>query len=570
MGPAGASGAPPRDRVSRRSRLLLAGGIAVALVVAGAVAGLALISRSGSVGSALGAPRFVEETAASGLEHTYSGGDSTYDTGGGVAVFDCDGDRRPDIYMAGGAAQASLFRNESPTGGALRFARVTSPVTDLTDVSGAYPIDVDGDGIVDLVVLRAGGARVLRGLGDCRFAEANATFGLSPKPEMTTAFSATWEGSAALPTLAFGNYVDPNSGGPAGYRCGDNELFRPDASGTRYAAAIPLEPGYCALSMLFSDWDGSGRRDLRVSNDRQYYNNETGGEQLWRVEPGQPPRLYTDADGWVLLQLWGMGIASYDVTGDGYPDVYLTSQAANTLQTLLSGPAQPTYRDIALKRHIEATRPDVGGDALPSTAWHPEFQDVNNDGFMDLFISKGNVNEIPDYAAKDPSNLFLGQPDGMYVEAAQAAGIVTFDRGRGAALADFNLDGLLDLVEVTLDTPVHVWRNVGAGTASAPAQLGGWLALRLAQPGGNRDAIGAWVEVKTGDTVTRREVTVGGGHIGGQLGWLHFGLGPVTDPQVRVTWPDGEVGPWMRVAANQFLDVERGAVEARPWVPAGS
>lgn len=554
--------------MSRRSRSLLAGGIAITLVaVAVVVAGVALLPRSGSAGSALGAPRFVDETAASGLEHTYSGGDSTYDTGGGVAVFDCDGDGRPDIYVAGGAAPASLFRNVSATGGALRFSRVTSPVTDLTDVTGAYPIDVDADGIVDIAVLRGGGAQLLRGIGDCRFTEANQAWGLAPKPEMTTAFSATWEGSATLPTLAFGNYVDPSSGGQSGYRCGDNELFRPDASGTRYAAAIPLAPGYCALSMLFSDWDGSGRRDLRVSNDRQYYDNETGGEQLWRIDPGQPPRLYTDVDGWVLLQLWGMGIASYDVTGDGHPDVYLTSQGANTLQTLLNGPAQPTYRDIALKRQIEATRPDVGGDPLPSTAWHPEFQDVNNDGFMDLFISKGNVNAIPDYAAKDPSNLFLGQPDGMYVEAAEAAGIVTFDRGRGAALADFNMDGLLDLVEVTLDTPVHVWRNVGAGTAGAPMPMGGWLALRLAQPGGNRDAIGAVIEVKTGDVVARRELTIGGGHIGGQLGWTHFGLGAATEAQVRVTWPDGEQGPWMRVAADQFAGIDRGAAQATTWSP---
>ena len=61
--------------------------------------------------------------------------------------------------------------------------------------------------------------------------------------------------------------------------------------------------------MLFSDWDGSGRRDLRVTNDRQYYDNEVGSEQLWRVAPGEAPRLYTAADGWAFLQLWGMGIA---------------------------------------------------------------------------------------------------------------------------------------------------------------------------------------------------------------------------------------------------------------------
>ena len=79
--------------------------------------------------------------------------------------------------------------------------------------------------------------------------------------------------------------------------------------------------------MLFSDWDRSGRRDLRVSNDRHYYSElGDGQEQLWRFAPGEAPRLYTADDGWVTVQIWGMGIGSYDVTGDGYPEAYLTSQ----------------------------------------------------------------------------------------------------------------------------------------------------------------------------------------------------------------------------------------------------
>ena len=98
---------------------------------------------------------------------------------------------------------------------------------------------------------------------------------------------------------------------------------------------------------------------------------------------------------------------------------------------------------------------------LPSTAWHPEFDDVNNDGLIDLFVSKGNIDAQPDYAIEDPSNLLLGRPDGTFAEAADKAGIVTFDRGRGAALVDLNLDGRLDLVESFYGAPVKVWRNNG-------------------------------------------------------------------------------------------------------------
>ena len=123
--------------------------------------------------------------------------------------------------------------------------------------------------------------------------------------------------------------------------------------------------------MLFSDWDRSGRRDLRISNDREFYPAAAGEEQLFRIAQGEPPVAYTDADGWAQLQIEGMGIATYDLTGDGYPEVYLTSQGPNRLQSLLSGPAQPTYRDIGLKRGVYAEVPYTGGDPLPSTAWHP-------------------------------------------------------------------------------------------------------------------------------------------------------------------------------------------------------
>jgi hypothetical protein len=539
--------------------------IALGAVLAVAVAAVAIPAVAGGIGlGGTSPPRFVEESAIAGVDHVYDG-DFEFFVGGGVAVFDCNDDGRPDLYFAGGTKPASLYRNESPVGGALRFTALADPVTDRIDVTGAYPLDIDGDGRTDLAVLRQGENELLRGLGDCRFARANEAWAFEGGDAWTTAFSAKWEGSAALPTLAFGNYKDESTDDSV-YRCLDNALIGPNPASDGYAAPVPLTPAWCALSMLFSDWDRSGRVDLRISNDRHYYGNYSGGqEQLWRMARDETPRLYTEEEGWADLSIWGMGIASYDVTGDGYPEYYLTSQADNKLQTLADGPSRPTYRDIALPRGVLGTRPFVGDTKLPSTAWHAEFQDVNNDGFIDLFVAKGNVESMPDYAAKDPSNLFLGQPDGTFKEGAEAAGILSYARGRGAALADLNLDGLLDLVEVNRRENVSVWRNVGSGDASRPKPMGDWLALQLEQPGTNRDAIGSWVEVKAGERTLRREVTVGGGHAGGQLGWIHFGLGSADTAQVRVQWPDGEQGPWQDVTANQLVVVERGASEARPW-----
>jgi hypothetical protein len=285
---------------------------------------------------------------------------------------------------------------------------------------------------------------------------------------------------------------------------------------------------------------------------------------MWRVPPGKPPGLYTQEDGWAYLRIWGMGIASRDLDLDGYPEYALTSMADNKLQTLAEVPAdgtrpRPAYADVAYPRGAIAQRPYTGGDVRPSTGWHAEFADVNNDSRPDLFFAKGNVAEMPDFAAQDPNNLLLLRDDGTFMEAGLEAGVASMGVARGATLADLNLDGLPDLVVTNRWENAEVWRNATSGA-------GHWMQLRLEMPGANRDAVGAWIEMRLPDGVYSREITVGGGQAGGSMGWWHMGLGTADAADLRVLWPDGTASEWERLPADGFYILTPEA-PARPWTP---
>ncbi len=487
-------------------------------------------------------PKFVAEKAGSGLTTAYQG-DWQYMVGGGAAVFDCNADARLDVFIAGGEGPAGLYRNISEPGGALRFAPVAG--MDEVAVTGAYPLDIDSDGITDLAVLRVGENHLLRGLGGCRFENANAAWGFDGGDAWSTAFAATWEPGAVWPTLAVGNYVNRFEEAFPWGSCTDNWLHRPDGAG--FAPPLPLKPSFCALSMLFTDWSGSGIRDLRVSNDREYYKG--GQEQLWHMEAN--PRLWTEKEGWKRLRIWGMGIAARDLDADGANEFFLTSMADNKLQVLVpTDGALPQYADQAFKRGATAHRPYTGGDLRPSTAWHAQFEDVNNDGLADLFVVKGNVSKMPDFAQKDPNNLLLQRADGTFVEAGESSGALSFANGRGGAVADFNADGKLDLLVVNRWEAPELWRNVSE-------DLGGFVTVALRQAGSNRDAIGAWLEVRTAAGLQRREITVGAGHMSGQLVPWHFGIGAAEAAEVRVIWPDGVASGWVKAAPGDAVLLQR-------------
>lgn len=481
-------------------------------------------------------PHFMDRAADLPVRQVYAGGWEHF-VGGGVAIMDCNHDGRADMFTAGGTNPARLYVNTT--------ARPGDPITfrmgdlpDMRHVTGAYPLDIDGDGWLDLFVMRVGHNMVLKGGPECHFTDVTADWHLPQRDAWTTAFSATWEKGNDWPTLAIGNYVDrSNPKGPF-EACDENELIRPE--GHKFAPNIPLRPGFCALSMLFTDWKRTGVRDLRVSNDRHYY-VKGGYEQMWHLKP---LREYGPKDGWKHVSLWGMGIASRDVNGDGMPDVMMTSMGDQLLQfnehgVLVNAPySLGTY----------AQRPFLGDDGRPSTGWHAEFADVNNDGLVDLFISKGNVDQMPSNAMKDPNNLLIQQPDGHFVERAAQAGVASLARSRGAGLVDFDGDGRLDLVVINRRAPMELWQN-------ETPETGNWAEVMPRMAGPNAFAVGAWLEMRAAGHEQDQEVTVGGGHASGHATPMHFGLGAAKDAELRVVWPDGTESGWQRVPANAAYEV---------------
>jgi len=441
--------------------------------------------------------------------HTYSG-EWNHFVGGGVAVMDCNGDSLPDIFAAGGDEQAALFINK----GTFKFEK--SDIPKIKGTTGAYPIDINADGYMDLFVLRIGKNIILKGGKNCSFTDATIEFGIPVKDQWSTAFSAWWRDDK-LPHMVVGNYVDLSDPDGPFFACDTHQLLKPSA---RNYGSTSLEPGFCSLSMLATR-DASGTMRLRISNDRQYYVRD-GYEQMWDIAEG---RFLDESDGWNKFSIWGMGIASRDITGDGRDEVVLTSMGDQLLQIAA---ADGTYSNAPFSKGTYAHRPYIGDDGRPSTGWHAQFGDVDNDGRPDLFISKGNVDQMPSNAINDPNNLLMQGLDGTFVEVGLVAGIASVERGRGAAVADFDLDGRLDILVLNRRAPLEIYRNI-------TQTVGNWLGVNLNQEGGNINAIGARVTV--GKDI--QQLSIGGGHAGGQSLPLHFGLGNLTTVDITVEWPNG-------------------------------
>jgi len=423
---------------------------------------------------------------------------------GGLAVFDFDGDGLQDIYFTNGAAGESmrkesqeysnrLFRNL----GGMRFEDVTEAagVEGHGYSMGAAAADFDNDGDVDLFVAGVFRNTLFRNLGNGAFEEITGQSGISSGE---WAVAAGWfhyddDGRADLFVV---NYADWTPGFDR--YCGDrdrglrvychpkyltpiaNRLYRNLGSGK--FEAIGERVGLSefegrGMSATFADFDANGRMDVFVTNDNLpnflFLNQDDGG-------------FIEDAllAGAALLDhgrpVASMGVDVGDFDNDGVSDLSVTALSNETFP-LFRGGSDGSFRDATVASGLaKASRAYAG--------WGNVFADFDNDGRLDLFTANSHVNDlVEDFEpfVYRQSNTVFQNLGGRFGEAMEVGAAGTY---RGAAVADFDADGLLDVVVSALGESAQLFQNVSE-TPHA------WLSLRLVGERSGRDALGARVRV---------------------------------------------------------------------------
>jgi hypothetical protein len=496
--------------------------------------------------------------------------------GAGVAWLDYDADGDVDLFVANGSRlrayppgrdpSDALYRND---GG--RFTDVTAAagLTDRAWSFGVAAADYDGDGYTDLFVTQWGRNTLYRNRGDGTFEDATERARVGDRRWGTSAAFADYDGDGWV-DLYVANYVDfelgavPGRGasptcrwraldvycGPRGLRAADDILYRNNGDGTFSDASarsgVALREPLYGLGVSWADYDNDGDLDLYVANDSTpnllFRNNGDGTF----AEVATPLGCAYSGDG---REQAGMGVDWGDYDGDGWLDLFV-SNFSHDYYTL--------YRNEGGRRFSDATfRSGVAEPTLRNLGWSVRFADFDSDGWLDLFVANGHVypqveNEPVGTEYRQRSQIFRNRGDGRLEDVSERAGpaFAAPHLSRGAAAADYDDDGDVDLAVTHLHEPPGLWRNEGSG--------GHWLSLRLRGAGPNRDAIGARVEVTAAGRTRIDEVRSGTGYLSQSDFRLHFGLGQERRAAARVRWPDGSIQELGVLEADRRWIVDQG------------
>ena len=513
--------------------------------------------------------RFIEQASASGLNFTLENNPTETKhmietMAGGLAIFDYDGDGRPDIFFTNGADVPSLNKTSPKFSNRLFHNEGNLKFRDVTDQAGlagkGYDMgvavaDFDNDGKPDIFVAGVNGSALYHNLGNGRFEDVTAKAGIKNKGWAVAAgwFDFDRDGKLDLWVVHYTKWQLPDD-----RFCGDtnlnirvychpkyfqglpSSLYRNRGDGTfedvTDRAGLAGFPGR-GMSVAFADYDHDGFPDAFVTNDNMpnflFHNKGNGTFEEVGLLTGASLR---DTGRPVA----SMGVEFKDYNNDGQPDLIVTA---------LAGETYPVFKNDGKGAFLDATYGSkLGAAAVQHSGWGLGLFDFNNDGWKDLFTANSHVNDrveqFESHVYREKDSVFVNQ-GGTFRDVSGEAGLNLTKAHRGAAFADLDGDGKIDAVVTSLGEPTELWHNV------SPASMH-WLQLHLQGTKSNRDGIGAIVRI--GNQYAEMTTTVG--YASSTDFGLHFGLGNIAlIDKIEILWPSGVKQTLHNIQSNQVLAV---------------
>ena len=513
--------------------------------------------------------RFEEVSAKAGLTfQLHNGAQGRFHQielmAGGVAAFDYDGDGCTDLFFANGAAIPSLRKTGPEYWNRLYRNRCDGTFTDVTEKAGlagqgysvaAATADFNNDGHVDLFVAGVHGNTLYRNRGDGTFEDVTAKAGISGAMWAVSAGWFDYDNDGWL-DLFVSNYVawdaasEPECGEPGtrfychpgAYRGLPNQLFHNNHDGTftdvSQSSGIGQHIGK-GMGVAFADFDGDGFTDVFVANDsvRNFLFRNRGDGTF--TEMGIEAGVAFRDDGAAIA---GMGVDFRDFDNDGLPDIVVSGMINDGF--LL-------FRNLGKRRLFEdfGQRSGLLAGTRQMTGWSLGMYDFDNDGWKDLFFALSHFPALDRYLGRAPAlaNQVFRNLDGRRFTDVSAQAGSDFQQAamyHGAAFADFDGDGRVDVAVTTLEGPVKLFRNISTGG-------GHWLALNL------HGRLGATVHVTLADGRSLYgHATTSVGYASASEPLVRFGLGLQQEAKtVEVRWPGGKTQVLHDVKAGQIVDV---------------